>query len=56
MKEGKINLHSRNAECGSVKVKLNFDIPDEMMDMLLTDVKDAINKWQDRIIAVGYIK
>lgn len=56
MKEGVINLHSKNAECGSVKVRLKFDIPDELMEMLLTDISEAVDKWQDKIIATGYLK
>lgn len=57
MMEGKINLHfSNKQECGSVRVRLKFDIPDELMDMLLTDISEAVDKWQDKIIATGYLK
>lgn len=51
MQDGTINLRGKNGKYdGSVRVHLAFDVPDELMKMLINDIADAVNKWQDRII------
>ncbi len=51
MTEGVLNLHYHNGEsAGSVKVKLKQDVPDEMMELLITNIKTVVEKWQDKVI------
>ena len=51
MKHGELTLHQKSGEVvGKVKVKLNFDIPEQMMQMLIGDISKAVEHWSERII------
>ena len=42
MTEGILTLHQKSGDVvGKVKVKLKFDIPEEMMQMLVRDISKA---------------
>lgn len=38
---------------GTVDVRLMFDVPDELMDALITKISRAVEDWQDIVIACG---
>lgn len=51
MQHGELTLRKKSGVViGSVKVKLNFDIPDEMMQLLINDISKGVEHWADRII------
>ena len=53
MKNGELTLYSDSKPCGRISVALKFDIPDELMDALLTRISRAVNDWTDMVIAYG---
>ena len=57
MKNGKITIHGMKGEpASSIRVNLSFDVPDELMSLLLDEIGIAVDKWQNRIIASGTLK
>ena len=51
MTEGVLTLHYHDGTpAGSVKVHLKQDVPDVMMELLIDNIKDTVEKWQDKVI------
>lgn len=50
MTDGVLTLHLSDGQpCGTVKVHLKFDVPEEVMNLLVTDISRAVDHWQNRI-------
>lgn len=50
MTDGELSLHlSDGTPCGKVKVHLKFDVPEQVMSLLVTDISRAVEHWQSRI-------
>lgn len=50
MTDGVLTLHFADGQpCGTVKVHLKFDVPEQVMSMLVTDINRAVDHWQSRI-------
>lgn len=46
-----LTLHQQSGDVvGKVKVKLKFDISEEMMQMLINDISKACSHWSERIV------
>ena len=51
MQKGELTLRRKSGVViGNVKVRLNFDIPEYMMEMLINDISKAVEHWSERII------
>ena len=57
MKHGELTLRQKSGNVvGTVNVSLRFDIPEEMMQMLVTGISKAVEHWADRIIVNSHNK
>lgn len=51
MQHGELTLRKKSGiVLGTVKVSLRFDIPEEMMKMLVNDISKGVEKWQDKVL------
>lgn len=51
MQHGELTLRKKSGVViGTIKVSLRFDIPEEMMKMLVSDISKGVEHWADRII------
>lgn len=51
MQDARITIHGNKGDKDSyIKVHLSFDIPEELMQMLVDGLCEAVNDWQDKII------
>lgn len=51
MQKGELTLRQKSGNVvGNVKVRLNFNIPEQMIQMLVNDISKAVEHWSERII------
>ena len=57
MQHGELTLHQKSGDViGKVRVSLKFDIPEQMMQMLVSDISKAVEHWSSRIIVNSHNK
>lgn len=57
MQKGELTLRRKSGVViGNVKVRLSFDIPEQMMEMLINDISKAVEHWSERIILNSHNK
>lgn len=54
MQNARITLHGRKGDKKShINVHLSFDIPEEIMKILVNELCKGVERWEDRIILHG---
>lgn len=51
MQDGLIKMYGRKGDkVSTIKVHLSFDVPEELMQMLINEIHKAVDSWQDKVI------
>lgn len=51
MRNGRIVIHQESGDViGEIDIKLKFDLPDEMMQLLANYIGKGVELWEDRVI------
>lgn len=51
MQDGVITIHGHKRDrLSTIRVHLSFDVPEQMMQMLIDELSAGVKRWEDKII------